>query len=75
MALGAHSFRFIVFLSFFPLCFALDLVEIRPGTDLGKKTRLRGRDVSSLDLRSAESFLWGADSMLPSDSCTPCLLT
>lgn len=63
MALLCRSFGMLLSLSIFAsLAFALELVEIRPGGNLGPKSRLRPRDTSFLDLRSTETFLWGADS-------------
>jgi len=65
MASLFHSFIFAFLLTIFAhISSALELVEIRPGGNLGPKTRLRPRDNSFLDLRSAETFLWGADSKL-----------
>lgn len=63
MASLFHSLGFVFVLTILAqVSSALELVEIRPGGNLGLKSRLRPRDTSFLDLRSAETFLWGADS-------------
>ncbi|KAK5049872.1 hypothetical protein LTR84_003990 [Exophiala bonariae] len=62
MASLRHSFGILLStLILAHLVNALELVAIRPRGDLGPKSRLRPRDTSLLDLRSTETFLWGAD--------------
>ncbi|KIX09755.1 uncharacterized protein Z518_00836 [Rhinocladiella mackenziei CBS 650.93] len=59
MAPSRSFLLWTIFPSFFGLCCGFDLIEIRPEGD--KRSHLGARDVSSLDFRSAASFLWGTN--------------
>lgn len=55
-----------------PPCWALELQEIRPwnGRGMGPSSRLK-RDMSVFELKSTETFLWGAKGQANSSSAKP----